>query len=42
MNDHLYVNNHGLRLITQFEGEPRLKARLCEGGAWELLCGPRP
>lgn len=39
MNDHLYVNNHGLRLITQFEGEPRLKARLCEGGAWEMSYG---
>lgn len=39
MNDHLYVNNHGLRLITQFEGEPRLKARLCEGGAWEISYG---
>ena len=39
MNDHLFVNNHGLRLITSFEGEPRLKARLCEGGAWELSYG---
>jgi len=39
VNDHLYVNNHGLRLITQFEGEPRLKARLCEGGAWEMSYG---
>ncbi len=39
MNEHLFVNNHGLRLITSFEGEPRLKARLCEGGAWELSYG---
>lgn len=29
----------GLRLIQQYEGEPRLKARLCEGGAWELSYG---
>jgi lysozyme len=29
----------GLRLIQQFEGAPRLKARLCEGGAWELSYG---
>lgn len=29
----------GLRLIQQFEGSPRLQARLCEGGAWELSYG---
>jgi lysozyme len=33
------VCNDGLRLIQQFEGAPRLKARLCEGGAWELSYG---
>jgi len=30
------INEHGLRLIRQFEGPPRLKARLCEGDRWEL------
>ena len=39
MNENLYTCNEGLRLITQFEGAPRLKARLCEGGAWELSYG---
>ena len=39
MNESLYVNNHGLRLITQFEGAPRLSARLCEGGRYELGYG---
>ena len=39
MNENLYVSNHGLRLITQFEGAPRLKARLCEGGRYELSYG---
>lgn len=39
MNEHLFTTNDGLRLITQFEGAPRLKARLCEGGAWELSYG---
>ncbi len=39
MNEALFTNAHGLRLITGFEGEPRLKARLCEGGAWELGYG---
>ena len=39
VNDHLFTNAHGLRLITQFEGKPRLNARLCEGGAWELGYG---
>jgi len=39
MNDHLKISPHGLRLIQDFEGEPRLKARLCEGGAWELSWG---
>lgn len=34
-----YINNNGLRLITQFEGAPRLKARLCEGGRYELSYG---
>lgn len=39
MNDHLKISPHGLRLIQDFEGEPRVKARLCEGGAWELGWG---
>jgi lysozyme len=39
VNEHLFTNNDGLRLITQFEGAPRLKARRCEGGAWELSYG---
>lgn len=39
MNGHLYTTNDGLRLIQEFEGAPRLKARLCEGGAWELSYG---
>jgi lysozyme len=30
------INEHGLRLIREFEGPPRLKTRLCEGGRWEL------
>lgn len=29
----------GLRLITHFEGSPRLKARMCEGGRWEIGYG---
>lgn len=29
----------GLRLIKSFEGAPRLQARMCEGGAWELGYG---
>lgn len=33
------INAHGLRLIRQFEGPPRTKARLCEGGAYELGAG---
>jgi lysozyme len=39
MNDHLKISPHGLRLIQDFEGAPRLTARLCEGGAWELGWG---
>jgi GH24 family phage-related lysozyme (muramidase) len=39
VSDQLTINAHGLRLITQFEGAPRLKARLCEGGRWELSYG---
>jgi len=39
VNEQLFTNAHGLRLITGFEGEPRLKARLCEGGAFELGYG---
>jgi lysozyme len=29
----------GQELIASFEGAPRLKARLCEGGKWELSYG---
>ena len=39
MNEHLYVNEHGLRLIQEYEGAPRLKARLCEGNSFELSYG---
>ena len=39
MNENLYVNSHGLRLIQEYEGSPRLKARLCEGNSWELGYG---
>jgi len=39
MNDHLKISPHGLQLIQDFEGAPRLTARLCEGGAWELGWG---
>jgi len=39
LNEHLYVNAHGLRLIQEFEGAPRLKARLCEGNSFELSYG---
>lgn len=30
------INEHGIRLISKYEGPPRLKARLCEGGRFEL------
>ena len=39
MNEALYTNANGLRLIQEFEGAPRLKARLCEGNSWELGYG---
>lgn len=39
MNEALSTNANGLRLIAEFEGAPRLTARLCEGGAWELGYG---
>lgn len=39
MNELVFTNAHGLRLITGFEGAPRLKARLCEGGKHELGYG---
>jgi lysozyme len=39
MNEGLFTNAHGLRLIQEFEGAPRLTARMCEGGAWELSYG---
>lgn len=33
------VGRNGLELIAEFEGKPRLKARLCEGGRYELSYG---
>lgn len=39
VNAELVTNANGLRLITDFEGAPRLKARLCEGGRYELSYG---
>jgi len=39
MNEQAFTNAHGLRLITEFEGAPRLTARLCEGGKFELGYG---
>lgn len=39
MNEGLFTNAHGLRLIQEFEGKPRLTARLCEGGKFELSYG---
>lgn len=39
MNEHLTISSVGLQLIAAFEGAPRLKARLCEGGRWELSYG---
>ena len=39
MNTNLFTNDDGLRLIETFEGKPRLKARLCEGGRYELGYG---
>lgn len=38
MNDYI-TGTEGLILIKSFEGEPRLEARLCEGGRWELGYG---
>lgn len=39
MNDDLKCSPNGLRLIQEFEGSPRLTARLCEGNRWELGWG---
>ena len=39
MNEQLFTNAHGLRLIQEYEGAPRLKARLCEGNSFELSYG---
>lgn len=39
MNEHLKTSDIGVQLITHFEGEPRLEARLCEGGRYELGWG---
>lgn len=38
MNDYR-TSDVGLNLIMAFEGKPRLKARRCEGGKWELSYG---
>ena len=39
MNEAMSVSRQGLKLIMGFEGPPRLTARRCEGGAWELSYG---
>lgn len=39
MNEEMSVGRNGLELIAEFEGKPRLKARLCEGGRYELSYG---
>jgi len=39
MNDDMKISERGLKLIAAFEGKPRLKARRCEGGKWELSYG---
>lgn len=39
MNEAMSVSRQGLLLLVTFEGPPRLKARRCEGGAWELSYG---
>jgi GH24 family phage-related lysozyme (muramidase) len=39
VNELQFTNAYGLRLIQEFEGEPRLAARLCEGGRYELGYG---
>ncbi len=38
MNEYV-TGPQGIRLIKSFEGKPRLTARRCEGGAWELGYG---
>lgn len=39
LNENMRTGPEGFRLITYFEGKPRLTARLCEGGRWELGYG---
>ncbi len=39
MNEFMRVSPVGLKLIAEFEGAPRTKARLCEGGRYELSYG---
>lgn len=39
INDHMKIGRHGLILCASFEGKPRLKARRCEGGKYELSYG---
>jgi len=39
MNDAMVIGANGLRLIAEREGKPRLEARLCEGGRYELSYG---
>lgn len=47
MNADMKISERGVRMIASFEGAPRMKARRCEGGRWELGHGwtvwpPRP
>lgn len=39
INDHMKIGRHGLLLCATYEGKPRLKARRCEGGKYELSYG---
>jgi GH24 family phage-related lysozyme (muramidase) len=39
INDHMKVSRHALLLLASYEGKPRLKARRCEGGKFELSYG---
>lgn len=39
INDHMKVSRHALLLLASSEGKPRLKARRCEGGRYELSYG---
>lgn len=39
INDHMKVSRHAILLLASWEGKPRLKARRCEGGKYELSYG---